>query len=546
MKNGLIKSTLFLSFMCFAQLAFSQNEESGGGNLMLLALMLIVAVVAFFLIIQVADNLMRIEAKKYGQSDNDINYSIFPSSKEIFRPKLADYAANKKVIYLKRGHDILLEGVPQTPIEEASNITRYAVQPPNFLGISPIPKIMVEIGDSVVAGQPIFFDKKAPDIKYVAPVSGEVIAINRGEKRSIAEVVILADKEQQYGEYPDFDIINGTREELVSYLMEGGLWPFIRQRPFNVIPDPEDVPSNIFISTFDTAPLAPDLNLVVEGKAAAFQAGLDVLKRLTSGSVHLGLNAKGENPPSPVFTEAKGVEKHWFHGAHPAGNVGVQIHHIAPVDNKHKAWTLDVQAVITLGNVFLEKRFNAERIVALTGAELKEPKYVRTKIGVNIEELLQGNLKEGNNRIVSGDVLSGQQKSANGFLNAFDDQVTVLEEGDYYEPFGWLLPLSPRPSISGSYPNGLFPDLKFTADTNTHGEQRAFVVTGQYESVLPMDVYPQHLMKAIIINDFERIEGLGIYELVEEDIALAEFACTSKQPLQKILRDGIQYMIEQG
>jgi Na+-transporting NADH:ubiquinone oxidoreductase subunit A len=545
MKNGITKSTLLLSFLSIANLASAQNGGDGESNILLLALMMAVAVIVFFLIIQVADNLMRIEAKNHGADANDSNYSIFPAMNEIFRPKMADYAIDKNVTVLKAGHDILLQGAPEK-VDPTVNANTFAVQPPNFLGMSPIPKMEVAIGDSVVAGQSLYFDKKAPAIKHVAPVSGEVIAINRGAKRSIAEVVILADKEQQFHTYPDFDIINSSREDLVNYLLEGGVWPFIRQRPFNVIADPTVVPNNIFISTFDTAPLAPDLNMVVEGKGKAFQAGLDILGKLTDGHVHLGLNAGADSEPSTIFTEATGVEKHWFHGKHPAGNVGVQIHHIAPVDANNVAWTLDVQAVITLGNVFLEKRFNADRVVVLTGAELAEPKIVHTKLGANIGELLTNNIKGENVRVVSGDVLSGTQKTTAGFLNAFDDQVTVLEEGDYYEPFGWLLPLSPRPSISSTYPNGFFPDLEFKADTNTHGEKRAFVVTGQYESVLPMDLYPQHLMKAILVNDFERMEGLGIYELVEEDIALAEFACTSKQPLQKILRDGLNFMIEQG
>ncbi|MFT4758165.1 MAG: Na+-transporting NADH:ubiquinone oxidoreductase subunit A [Paraglaciecola sp.] len=545
MKNGLTKSTLLLSFLSIANLASAQNDGDGESNILLLALMMAVAVIVFFLIIQVADNLMRIEAKNHGADANDSNFSIFPGMGEIFRPKMADYALDKKVTYLKSGHDILLQGAPEK-VDATVRANTFAVQPPNFLGMSPIPKMEVAVGDSVVAGQKLFFDKKAPTIKHVAPVSGEVIAINRGAKRSIAEVVILADKEQKFHTYADFDTVNNSREDLVNYLLEGGVWPFIRQRPFNIMADPTVVPHNIFISTFDTAPLAPDLNMVVDGKGEAFQAGLDILGKLTSGHVHLGLNAGADAPPSAIFTEATGVEKYWFQGKHPAGNVGVQIHHIAPVDAAKVAWTLDVQAVITLGNIFVEKRFNADRVVVLTGAELTEPKIVHTKIGANIGELLANNIKGENVRVVSGDILSGTQTSTTGFLNAFDDQVTVLEEGDYYEPFGWLLPLSPRPTISKTYPNGFFPDLEFKADTNTHGEKRAFVVTGQYESVLPMDLYPQHLMKAILVNDFERMEGLGIYELVEEDIALAEFACTSKQPLQKILRDGLDFMIEQG
>ena len=545
MKNGVIKQFLLLSFLSISQIAFAQNATESDGNLMLLGILIAVVVIAFFLIIQVADNLLSIEAKNSGLDTTKNNFSIFPSLGEIFRTDVADYAAGKDITVLKAGHDILLKGAATGAIKDAE-VNTYAVQPQNFLGISPIPKMVVEVGASIKAGEPIFFDKKAPTIKHVAPVSGEVIAVNRGAKRSIAEVVILADKDQVYGEYPEFDLEKGTRDELVAYLLESGIWPFIRQRPYNIIANPEETPSNIFVSTFDSAPLAPDLNLVVEGKEADFQKGLDVLAKLTDGAVHLGLSAKGKVAPANAFTAATGVEKHWFHGAHPAGNVGIQIHHTAPVDNNNKAWAIDVQAVITLGRIFTERKFIAERVVALTGAELNEPCYVKTNIGANIGDLLKGNLQEGNNRIVSGDVLSGTEKQAENFLNAFDDQVTVLAEGDHYEAFGWLLPLTPRPSISGTFPNGLFPDLQFEANTNTHGEKRAFVVTGQYESMLPMDMYPQHLIKAILVNDFERMEGLGIYELVEEDIALAEFACTSKQPLQQILRQGLTTMLEQG
>jgi Na+-transporting NADH:ubiquinone oxidoreductase subunit A len=248
----------------------------------------------------------------------------------------------------------------------------------------------------------------------------------------------------------------------------------------------------------------------------------------------------------PVFTEAKGVEHRWFSGKHPAGNVGVHIHHTEPILRGDKVWTLGVQDVITLGRLFTEKRFNTERVVAVAGAELKAPKYVKTYLGAKVGDLVKDNLANDHVRYISGDVLSGEKKNEEQFLNVYDDQLTVVEEGDYFEMFGWLLPIKARPSVSRTFPNFLFPNLTFKADTNTHGEKRAFVVTGQYEAYLPMDIYLQHLMKNIIINDLERIEGLGIYELVEEDVALCEFTCTSKQPLQQILREGLDMMREQG
>jgi Na+-transporting NADH:ubiquinone oxidoreductase subunit A len=372
-----------------------------------------------------------------------------------------------------------------------------------------------------------------------------VVEVKRGEKRSIAEVIILADKEIKHAKVQAPDINQASRVEIVNFMAENGLWPLINERPFDVVPDLHDVPVNIFVSTFDTAPLAPDNNLIVSGNEAAFQTGLNVLAKLTSGKVHLGLDARGNSAPSTAFSEAIGVEKHWFSGAHPAGNVGIHIHHIAPIKGLDKVWTLTVQEVITIGIMFLTGQYHAERIVALTGAELKTPKYVRTYQGANLGDLLSGNIVGDNVRIVSGDVLSGKQDTTDGFLSFRADQVTVLIEGDDYELFGWLLPLAPRPSLSGTIPSYGGKDYHFEANTNTHGEKRAFVVSGQYEEVLPMDIYPQHLMKAIVTGDIEKMEGLGITELTEEDVALCEFACTSKNPLQSLLRQGLDTLKEQ-
>ena len=545
MRIGTIKTILLIGLVLSANLASAQ-DGSGAGNYLIYSLAGIAIFLFFYLVVQVSDNLLAIEAKQSGADKTGANFSLFPKIKELFAPSFPDYVGSDKVHILKQGHHIALQGQADASEVEEAQVTTFAVQPVNFKGIAPIPKMMVEVGDDVKAGDPLFFDKPNPDIKFVAPVSGEVIAVNRGAKRSISEVVILADKEQRYREFDAFDLEKGSREELVAFLQESGFWPLINQRPFDVIPGTNDIPRDIFISTFDTAPLAPDVNLQVAGREKDFQSGLDVLNKLTSGSVHLGLNAEKGSAPSTAFMEAENVEKHWFHGKHPAGNVGIQIHHIAPISTKDKVWTLSVQDVITLGTLFNENRFDVERVVALTGAEISQPKYVRTYLGAKIGDLLKDNLEGQNTRIISGDVLSGEQKSNEQFLNAQDDQVTVIEEGNDYELFGWLLPLEPRPSISNTFPNFLYPDLAFKANSNTHGEKRAFVVTGQYESVLPMDIYPQHLMKAILTNDFERMEGLGIHELSEEDIALCEFVCTSKQPLQQILRQGHQMMLEQG
>ncbi len=543
LRNFIIKSFSVLGFLSVAEIAMAQ---AGGGATTTNVMMWIVAALVFFALLFVGDSLLKLEARNSGASDKGTNYSIFPSLKEVFSPKLPDFVPNENVHVLTKGHDIVLEGAADGTVDTGMSASHFAVKPTDFLGIAPIPKMMVAVGDNVKAGDPLFYDKKNDSIKFCSPVSGEVVAINRGEKRAITEVVVLADKEQVSREYTQPNLDTASREELVTFLADSGVWPMIKRRPYQLLASVDETPRDIFVSTFDSAPLAPDSNLLVAGKEAEFQKGLDVLGKLTEGSVYLGLNAKSE--PAAAYTNATGAEKHYFHGKHPAGNVGVQIHHIKPIGTQDVVWTLGVQEVISIGALFTKGAFDAERVVVLSGAEFKENKYVRTHIGANVEPFIKGNVSEesGDVRFVSGDVLSGEEIKENGFLGFFDDQITVLEEGDYHEIFGWLLPLIPRPSISRTMPGFLMPGFQYRANTNTHGEQRAFVVTGQYESVLPMDVYPQHLMKAILMGDFERMEGLGIQELAPEDIAICEFACTSKQPLQNILRDGHEMMLEQG
>lgn len=546
MKNGKFRSVLSALLLSLGPALFAQSDAGDGSSHFVALLVATVILLAFFALIQLSDNLLKLEARQLGVADKIGEVSVLPSIKELWGDGVPAYAKSHTLLEIKRGADLPVAGEARREVRRAQ-VTRFAVQPPNWRGLAPIPRMLVAEGDVVKAGDPLFEDKKRPEMKFVSPVSGEVIAINRGAKRAITEVVVLADKEQQYRTLMAPDAAAAPREELVEFLLETGGWMLLRARPYDRIPDWTVSPKSIFVSTFDTAPLAPDNNLVVEGRGEAFHKGLHVLGRLTDGKVYLGLDARGDDPPSPIFTEAQGVEKFWVRGPHPAGNVGVHIHHIDPIIPGDTVWTVGVQEVITLGSLWTEGRFNAERVVALTGGKLKDPHYVRTLAGAHIGELLQGNCDMSEElRIISGDVLSGEAKSPDNFLDFYDDQLTVIAEGRYYEPFGWLLPLKPRLSLSRTFPNFLFKNVKYEADTNTHGERRAFVVTGQYEELLPMDIYPQHLMKAILTNDYERMEGLGIHELIEEDIALAEFACTSKQPLQQILRRGLDMMWEQG
>lgn len=513
---------------------------------MLLAALLLIAVVLILAsVLTVSDNLIQIEAKKHGIDTVKNNLSIFPDMSNIAGKPAPSFADKANFHNLKKGHDIKLAG-KATGVNNSISVSRYAMKPTDFRGIAPIPKMEVAVGDEVKAGEPIFFDKQSPDIKHVAPVSGEIVELRRGAKRAVTHIVILADKTQQYHQNEVLNLANTSRDALVTYMKSSGGWTLINQRPFDIIPDPSIVPDNIFISTFSTAPLAPSYNHLVEGRANDLQSAVDALSILTSGKVYLGLDGR-KVAPSPALTGINGAEKHYFNGKHPAGNVGVQIHHIAPIKNTGAVWTLTLENALALGHLVRTGQYNTSKIVALTGAQFETPQLVKTYAGASIDELTKGNLKsEGTSRMIEGDVLSGKTLGEDDFVGSGVSQITSIKEGDDYELFGWLLPIKPRPSISRTMPGFLMPRMEYEANTNTHGEKRAFVVTGQYEKMMPMDILPQHLMKAIMAGDIERMEGLGINELSEEDVALAEFSCTSKMPLQEILRDGLDMMREQA
>jgi len=508
---------------------------------MQIALLIIGVFVVLAALISLADNLIQIEAQKSGIDTTQNNMSIFPRVGDLVGPKVPSYTSKENFHVLKNGFNIILSGNAEGS-PEAVEVTRFALKPKNYRGIAPIPKLHVAVGDEVKAGDPIFYDKSNPDINYVSPVSGEIIEVQRGAKRAIENVIILADKTQQFRQFDIPEIHTKNRDGIMSFLASSGIVNMFVQRPFGVIADLDVVPRDIFISGFNTAPLAPSYNDLLIGREDELNKAIDVLNVVTSGKVYLSISEESSN----VLKSAHGAEVHYFKGPHPAGNVGVQIHHIKPIKSGETVWTMDLQDVLTLGRLFLQGIYDPERVVAISGSQIINPKYILTKSGAHIGELIKENQKQDNNRIIAGDVLTGVHQSEEDFINKDTEQITVIKEGDYYEPFGWLLPIKPRPSVSKTFPAFLMPNLAYDGDTNTHGEKRAFVVSGQYEKMLPMDVYPQHLMKAIMTGDIERMEGLGINELLEEDVALCEFSCTSKQPLQEILRDGLDMMIEQS
>lgn len=451
-----------------------------------------------------------------------------------------------QTVKLKKGFDVNIKGKPEKKVAEGFVSNTYAIRPPNFNGIAPIPKMLVEKGQEVKAGDPLFFDKKNPDIMFVSPVSGEIAEIKRGAKRAITEVIVLSDQKNQYRQLNTVNLNTIDREELVKDMMGNGAWPFLIQRPFGTIADPTITPKAIFVSGFDSAPLAPDYNFVSVDQQDYLQTGFDVLNILSGSNVNLGLSAR--TSAQGELTKLSNVDIHYFDGPHPAGNVGVQIHHVNAINKGDVVWTMDLQNVIALGRIYRDGTYNTERMITVGGPRVKKPQYYKTFIGANLGNMLQGNLTDEHVRVIGGSALSGEKMETDGHLGFYDKQVTVLEEGDKHEFFGWLFPGAPRPSLSKSFLGALMGGNKkdFDVNTNTHGEKRALVISGQYEKVVPMDIFPQQLVKSILVQDLDLMEGLGIYEVLGEDLALCEFACTSKTPVQKIIKDGLTLMKEQG
>jgi Na+-transporting NADH:ubiquinone oxidoreductase subunit A len=447
----------------------------------------------------------------------------------------------EEVIKLRKGYNINLKGKAEKIFIQSDPSETYAVKPIDFPGI--FPKLTIQVDHDVKAGSPLFFNKYNSDVLFTSPVSGKVIAINRGERRRILEVVIQADKEIRYVSFLKADPKDLNREQIIKNLLKSGLWPFIRQRPYHIIANPEDEPKAVFISAFDTAPLAPDYDFALKNDGQYFQTGLDALSKLTSGKVHLSLN--GTYPPNKIFSEAKNVELHYFSGPHPAGNVGVQIHHIDPINKGDLVWIVNAQDVVTIGRLFGKGIYDASRIVALTGSEIKYPRYYKTMNGASVSNLVEKNVENGKLRYISGNVLTGLKIPKDGFIGFYDSQITVIPEGDYYEFLGWGLPGFKKYSVSRSFFSWLTPKKEYSVDTNLKGGRRAFVMTGQYEKVLPMDIYPVQLIKAILVEDIDLMENMGIYEVAEEDFALCEFVCTSKTEVQSIIRQGIDLLIRE-
>ena len=444
-----------------------------------------------------------------------------------------------KNVKIRKGANIKLVGEAVEKTVDSQMPSSFSIKPTDFHSM--VPKMLLKEGAEVKAGTPVFHDKSNERIKYVSPVSGEIAEIVRGAKRRILEVRILADKEQKPSEGNPFDVSGMDRAQISDILLNGGLWPFIKRRPYDVVADPTEAPKSIFVSGFDSAPLGVNIAYLLEGRETDLQKGIDALAKMTAGKVHLNV-ATGD---SSFMAKTKNAQVNSISGPHPAGNVGIQIHHIDTISKGDVVWTVDAQAVAMIGRYLSTGKADFSRKIALVGSEVNEPTYINTWTGANLASIIGGKTTDGDNRIIGGNVLSGERLLEDGYLGFYSNMITVIPEGNESQFIGWILPNFHKFSLSHSYFSWLMPGKKYRLNTNLNGEGRAFVMSGQYEAVLPMDVYPVHLLKAIMTNDIEKMEGLGIYEVAPEDLALCEYACTSKTEVQSWVRKGLDIAMEE-
>ena len=464
----------------------------------------------------------------------------------------------KDAINIRKGLDIPIDGEAERCVTDVRGIRLYAVKPTDFVGLTP--KLMVQEGDQMKAGQPLFCDKNDERIHFTSPVDGKVKAIVRGEKRKLMAVVVEAESRPRP--------IAVDVSDLKAALLECGLWPLLRQRPFGTIANPDDQPKAIFVSAFNSAPLAPDYDFVLQGREDMFFKGLEALTHLTDGKVHVCFRPN-QHIAKQLRTEQLNncqLITHYINGPHPAGNIGTQIAHIDPINKGEVVWTMNPQDVATLGELVATGCYRPEKLVALVGPHISNPHYYKVVAGACVASMIDGQVPHPDypamgassgvtdSRIISGSVLSGTQIAHEGFLGAYDDMISILPEGDYYNFMGWLMPGFKKFSFSRTFLSGFMPKSTFKPlgiklprlekfwkfDTNTHGDERPLVFTGNFERVFPFDIYPTQLIKACIVGDIELMESLGIYEVEPEDFALCEFIDTSKTEIQVVIREALE------
>ena len=445
-------------------------------------------------------------------------------------------------ILIKKGLSINIKGVAQKEIKKIPLTKFYGHNLDDFHLL--IPKLEVKVGDYVKRGQPLFYSKLNDTIKFVSNVSGYVKDIVRGERRKILNIIIERDKKDSVQKNTILPLPKLETAIIVKSLLSSGCWPFIKQRPFDIIADPARIPKSIFISCFDSAPLSVDYSFILNDRLDHFKYGLSILKKLVSGNLFLGLNSSQKL----LASELEDFNVNFFNGPHPSGNVGVQIHHIDPINSGDIVWVLNPEDVAIIGEFFKTGEFNPTRTLAVSGPPVKSPKYFRLTIGAQLDSVLSNVelVEDTELRYINGDVLTGKTVSPNGFLGFYNNNLSVLKEGNNYKLFGWIPFINNKvPSIYKTSFSWLSNGRPKDYDTNLNGEERAFVATGEMENVFPMDIYPMQLIKECLIGDIEKMEKLGIYEVSPEDFGLIDYSSSSKIEAQTIIREGLDYLYKE-
>lgn len=439
------------------------------------------------------------------------------------------------VIKLRKGLNINLAGKAQPNADSDSKVSEiYGLVPDSFPGIKP--KVVVKEGDAVKAGDALFVDKLHPEVKFVSPVSGTVSAVERGERRKVLSIQVKADKKSEFVDFGKKNVFSLSKEQIKSALLESGIFAYFIQRPYAVVASPEDSPKAIFISSFSDMPLAADFEYVVKGNEQDFQTGIDALSKIAT--VNLGVK------PGSALSSVNNATVTIFDGKCPVGNVGVQINNVSPINKGDIVWTIGPEEVLFIGRLFNQGKADFTRVIAVGGSEIKKPAYVKVLVGQQISSIIEGNVSTDKKvRIIDGNPLVGTKTDMNGFLGAHTTEVTAIPEGDDAdEAFGWIMPRFNQFSRSRTYCSWMFGNKEYTLDSRIKGGERHMIMSGEYDSVFPMDIYPEQLVKAIIAGDIDRMEALGIYEVAPEDFAVCEFVDSSKLELQRIVREGLDIL----
>ena len=441
-----------------------------------------------------------------------------------------------EIYKIKKGLNIHLVGEAAKEVRDVQASSDFALVPDDFLGV--VPKVKVKEGEQVLVGTPLFVDKATESICFVSPVSGTVTSVERGERRKLLAIHVKPDSAQVKKNYELPDLKKASAEEVLKLLLESGIFAFFRQRPYDVVPSPEVMPKGIFVSTFSQMPLAADFSYVVEGQEEDFKLGISALAKIAK--VHVGVSPKQINTP---LLPIKDAEVSVFDGPNPAGLVGVQINHIDPVNKGEVVWTLSAEEVLFLGRLLRTSKLDFTRTIAVAGSEVEKPAYARVKVGQTLESIVSGQLKAADHhvRVIDGNPLVGRKGCT--YLGAHTTEVCAIPEGDdVNEVLGWIMPRVNEISTHRSYLSAFFKGKAYNPDCRIKGGERHMIMSAEYEKVFPMDIYPSYLIKAIIAGDIDRQEALGIYEVAPEDFALAEFVCSSKLELQRIVRQGLDIL----